>query len=323
MATVLRLNAACIVRRALAATLPSRRRPRATLSLHRLRAFRAPTSSPARVASRPRLQAAHCCTPCLQLPLPAACRRVDVSVTLAGCACVCAACDVALLCAPRRADGTFSATFITTIGIDFKINTIKLGDRTVCAARNDGLRRLRRQLSLPVCGCVCPPPAAGQAADLGHCWAGALPHHHQVVLPGRAGGMHACAADLFLWRVCSGLSRHHGLVVVGERRAFFLCMISPIGRRSTRWRRGLKTSKRWAERDDLRRCRATSPCRGCCAERGQARQQDSDWQQVRHGVSSGSSILHCRCVTACVPRKVVLTSAATTCRRCPVRKERH
>ena len=31
----------------------------------------------------------------------------------------------------RYADGTFSSTFITTIGIDFKINTIKLGDKTV------------------------------------------------------------------------------------------------------------------------------------------------------------------------------------------------
>jgi hypothetical protein len=31
----------------------------------------------------------------------------------------------------RYADGTFSSTFITTIGIDFKINTVKIGDKTV------------------------------------------------------------------------------------------------------------------------------------------------------------------------------------------------
>jgi hypothetical protein len=31
----------------------------------------------------------------------------------------------------RYADGTFSSTFITTMGIDFKVNTIKLGDKII------------------------------------------------------------------------------------------------------------------------------------------------------------------------------------------------
>ena len=60
----------------------------------------------------------------------------------------------------RYADGTFSSTFITTIGIDFKINTIKLGDKTVklqvclvCCVR-----------SLPLCACRFVGAALGRSA---------------------------------------------------------------------------------------------------------------------------------------------------------------
>jgi hypothetical protein len=83
----------------------------------------------------------------------------------------------------RYANDSFSPTFITTIGIDFKIKNIELDGKRI---------KLQVQHTLP---CAAPRSSRkitplGPHADLGHCRPRAVPYDHHVVLQGGAG---ACA----------------------------------------------------------------------------------------------------------------------------------
>lgn len=69
----------------------------------------------------------------------------------------------------RYANDSFSPTFITTIGIDFKIKNIQLdGKRIKLQVRRD--RRCLMTIQ------------HNEIVDMGHCWAGAFSYHHYLVL---------------------------------------------------------------------------------------------------------------------------------------------
>jgi hypothetical protein len=104
----------------------------------------------------------------------------------------------------RFVDDKFSPSFITTIGIDFKIKNIKIGDKKV-KLQVRGLRFYLRSRWRWRCD-ASPAPRVDLAAlahataDLGHCWRGALPQHHDVVLP-RGTGVY-CGAVVAGVRCC-------------------------------------------------------------------------------------------------------------------------
>ena len=80
----------------------------------------------------------------------------------------------------RFVDDKFSPSFITTIGIDFKVKQVKIGDKKVkLQVRVSVLRRVRRSIDVK---------HAGVPADLGHSGPGTLPEHHNIVLSRCAGG---------------------------------------------------------------------------------------------------------------------------------------
>lgn len=63
----------------------------------------------------------------------------------------------------RYVDGTFSSTFISTIGIDFKMKTIEIGGKKV---------------KLQVGHLI----YSFDTEDLGHCWSRKVSHYHLGVL---------------------------------------------------------------------------------------------------------------------------------------------
>ena len=96
-----------------------------------------------------------------------------------------------------RRDGgqdTFEPSFITTIGIDFKIRTVEIeGTHPSLFPHTRQPRQSKTAGSLyqraacfshrPLSGCVSGVRAEDQTADLGHSWPGALPHDHAGILP--------------------------------------------------------------------------------------------------------------------------------------------
>lgn len=70
----------------------------------------------------------------------------------------------------RFAENSFNPTFISTIGIDFKIQTVEIDGKVRLYCRgNKGL--IKMNLS------------EDKAASLGHCWTGTLPNNHDSLLP--------------------------------------------------------------------------------------------------------------------------------------------
>jgi len=101
----------------------------------------------------------------------------------------------------RYANNSFSPTFITTIGIDFKIKTIEVDGKRIklqvrARSRRGGpLRVVRSTPAVARSPTAFPPHAHPRPPspppllpiDLGHCGPGALPHHHHLLLSRRAG----------------------------------------------------------------------------------------------------------------------------------------
>ena len=101
----------------------------------------------------------------------------------------------------RYANNSFSPTFITTIGIDFKIKTIEVDGKRIklqvrARPRRGGpLRVVRSTPAVARSPTAFPPhahprppsPPPLQPIDLGHCGPGALPHNHHILLSRRAG----------------------------------------------------------------------------------------------------------------------------------------
>ena len=80
----------------------------------------------------------------------------------------------------RFADDTYTESYISTIGVDFKIRTIELEGKTV-----------KLQIVRPPCPSLSartqrPQLTRKHTPAVGHGRPGALPHHHVVVLPRRA-----------------------------------------------------------------------------------------------------------------------------------------
>lgn len=104
----------------------------------------------------------------------------------------------------RYANDSFSPTFITTIGIDFKIKTIEVDGKRVklqiVSAGASSLAQLAswwchgyspqclpRTARLTAHPSPLPPSHPAPPSAVGHSWPGALPHHHDLLLPRRAG----------------------------------------------------------------------------------------------------------------------------------------
>ena len=73
----------------------------------------------------------------------------------------------------RYANDSFSPTFITTIGIDFKIKNIELDGKRIKLQVSPLFKLSNRRPCLTPCL---------RPTDLGHRWPGAFPHHHDILL---------------------------------------------------------------------------------------------------------------------------------------------
>lgn len=83
------------------------------------------------------------------------------------------------------ADDTYTESYISTIGVDFKIRTVELEGKTIKL-------QIVRQLASVLCGCCAATLRPCFASTVGYCWAGAVPNYHEQLLPWRS-WHHYCA----------------------------------------------------------------------------------------------------------------------------------
>ena len=96
----------------------------------------------------------------------------------------------------RFTDNAFSSTFISTIGIDFKVKTILINGK---------------KIKLQVLVVVVPSMLCCNVVllDMGHCWTGEIPHHHYLLLQTGHGWVHnttqlqlTTSTHPWLWHNC-------------------------------------------------------------------------------------------------------------------------
>ena len=81
----------------------------------------------------------------------------------------------------RYANDSFSPTFITTIGIDFKIKNIQMyGKRIKLQVSSIVLMGNRCCDDIDI---VCTCTFECLLVDMGYCWPGEIPNHHYIIFP--------------------------------------------------------------------------------------------------------------------------------------------